>query len=241
MRPTVYLPRAAAALLALAATATTASAQQIATRTDLAAILGATARTETFDDVTDPARGVYAMTTHLPQPGPGLPLTSATVMPDRGTGLIEPGLAFTNPNNGHWFFPTGWGFYGNTSTVYAASHQENDLAFTTPTRAFGVDLFVFYGQPIATTISVFDRGGQLVGSTTLTPTAGQFVGWQHEAGIGRVHFSGGSGDALGVRMDNVTFGAGPAAVTTTPEPATFALLGGGLAVVGAVARRRRRA
>ena len=69
MRPTVYLS-SAAALLALAS-APAAHAQQIATRTDLAAILGATARTETFDDVTDAARGVYATTTHNPQPGPG--------------------------------------------------------------------------------------------------------------------------------------------------------------------------
>ena len=241
MRPTVYLSSAAVALLVLAG-APAAHAQQIATRTDLAAILGASARTETFDDVTDPARGVYAMSTHNPQPGPGLPLTNATDMPNRGTGLIEPGLAFTNPNNGHWFWPTGWGFFGNTTTVYGAGHNESDITFTSATRAFGVDLYVFAGQPIAATISVFDLGGQLVGSTTLTPTPGQFVGWQHAAGIGRVHFSGGSNDAVGVRMDNVTFGAGAAApVTTTPEPATFALLGGGLAAVGAVARRRRSA
>ena len=90
MRPTVYLPRAAAAaLLALAATASDAHAQRVATRADLATILGATARTETFDDVTDPARGVYAMSTHLPQPGPGLPLTNATDMPNARVGVVN--------------------------------------------------------------------------------------------------------------------------------------------------------
>ena len=241
MRPTVYRSSAAAALLALAA-APAAHAQQIATRTDLATYLGATARTETFDDVTDPSRGVYSMSTSTGQAGTTTALTSATNMPNRGTGLIEPGIAFSNLNNGHWFAPAGWGSFGNTSTVYGGTHREQDVTFTMPTRAFGVDLFVFAYQPIATTISVFDLGGQLIGSTTLTPTAGQFIGWQHDAGIGRVHFSGGSNDAVGVRMDNVTFGAGAAApVTTTPEPATFALLGGGLAAVGMVARRRREA
>ncbi len=239
MRPTVYLSSAAAALLALAGVPA-AHAQQIATRTDLATILGATMRVETFDDVTDPARGVYSTSTSNGQAGTITALTSATNMPNRGTGLIEPGIAFSNANNGHWFAPAGWGTYGNTSTVYGGTHREQDLTFTAPTRAFGVDLFVFWSQPIATTISVFDLGGQLIGSTTLTPTPGQFVGWQHEAGIGRVHFSGGSNDAVGVRMDNVAFGAGAAPVTTTPEPATFALLGGGLAAVGVVARRRRR-
>ena len=240
MRPTVFLSStAAAALLAVAAPA--AHAQQIATRADLATILGASMRVETFDDVTDATRGVYATTTHPSLPGGSYALTSETPMQDRGPGLIEPGIAFSNPNNGHWFWPTGWGWYGNTTTVYGAGHRESDITFTSPTRAFGVNLYVFASQPIATTLTFFDLGGQLIGSTTLTPTAGQFVGWQHEAGIGRVHFSGGSNDAVGVRMDNVTFGAGAAApVTTTPEPATFALLGGGLAAVGVVARRRRR-
>jgi hypothetical protein len=239
MRPTVYLPAVAAALLAAAAPA--ARAQQVATRADLAAILGATARTETFDDVTDPARGVYAATTHLPQPGPGLPLTSETDLRDRGTGLIEPGLAFSNANNGHWFWPAGWGFFGNASTVYSGGHHTQDIAFTAPTRAFGLDLYVFWSQPIATTISVFDVGGQLVGSSTFSPTPGQFFGWQHEGGIGRVRLQGGTGDAVGVRMDDVTFGAGAAApVTTAPEPATLTLVGAGLALVGAARRRRAR-
>lgn len=238
MRPTVYMPRAVAgALLALAAAAPVAGAQRVETRADLATILGATARTETFDDVTDPARGVYA--TSLYENGVGVPLTSESVLPNRGAGLIEPGIAFSNLNNGHWFWPAGWGWYGNTSTVYAGGHSTQDITFTSPTRAFGVDLYVFSSVGIPATISVFDVGGQLVGSTTLTPAAGQFFGWQHEAGIGRVRFQGGTNDAVGMRMDDVTFGAGAGPVTTAPEPATFALLAGGLAMVGVAARRRR--
>ncbi|MDF1506068.1 PEP-CTERM sorting domain-containing protein [Roseisolibacter sp. H3M3-2] len=240
MRPTVFLSSAAAALLALAAPPA-AEAQQVATRADLAAILGATARTETFDDVTDPARGVYAATTHGTTPGAGLPLTGETVLRDRGAGLIEPGLAFSNANNGHWFWPAGWGSYGNASTVYSGSHATQDVAFTTPTRAFGLDLYVFASQPIGTTISVFDLAGALVGSATLTPTAGQFFGWRHDAGIGRVRLQGGTNDAAGIRMDDVTFGAGPAATTTAPEPATVTLVGAGLALVAAARRRARRA
>ena len=225
------------ASLAAAAAPCTVHAQRVSTRADLAAILGATARTETFDDVTDAARGVYAASTYANSVG--VPLTSATDLRDRGPGLIEPGLALSNQNNGHWFWPTGWGWYGNASTVYAGGHGTYDVAFTTPTRAFGVDLYVFWSQPIGTTITMFDAGGQLIGSGSLTPTPGQFFGWQHADGIARVRFQGGTNDAVGVRIDDLTFGPGTAPVTTAPEPATLALVGSGLAMVGFGARRRR--
>ena len=233
---TLRLRSVLAALLVAAPAA--APAQRVDTRADLAAILGATARTETFDDVTDPQRGVYAASSYDAN-GHGTSLTSETNLPNRGPGLIEPGLAFTNGNNGHWFWPAGWGSFGNTSTVYAGGHTTYDVAFTAPTRAFGVDLYVFWWQPIATTISMFDAGGALIGSSTFTPTAGQFFGWQSDAGIARVRFAGGTNDAVGIRIDDLTFGPGAAPTTTAPEPATLALVGGGLALVAAARRRRR--
>jgi hypothetical protein len=54
--------------------------------------------------------------------------------------------------------------------------------------------------------------------------------------------SGGAADSFGLLLDNVVLTAGvpngPGPVTPIPEPSTWALLGGGLAVLGTVARRR---
>jgi hypothetical protein len=220
-------------LLALAAApAGTARAQRLATRADLLQRLGAAARTETFDRPTAGSGQIVAL-------GAVTTLDASTVFPGLGAGMIEPGLAFSNQNNGHWFFPANYAWYGNPTGVYAGGHTTMDVRFTAGSRAFGVDLWVFAGQPIGTTISVFDLDGLLVSQTVVSPAASRFFGWQHEAGISRVQFAGGSNDALSVRLDDLTFGPGVVAPTTTaPEPATLALSAVGLAFVGVVARRR---
>ena len=217
-------------LLLAAGAARRAHAQRLATRADLHSVLGGTARTETFDDVTT-AAGVHALSA-VPS------LDASTVFPETGAGRIEPGVAFSNRNNGHWFFPGSYAWYGNPSRVYAGSDTQMDMTFAAPTRAFGVDLWVFWSAPIGATVSIYDPAGQLVASTALAPAATRFFGWQHDAGISRVRFAGGTNDAASVRIDDVTFGAG--AATVTPEPGTLGLAAAGLLALGGAARRRAR-
>ena len=127
--------------------------------------------------------------------------------------------------------------------MYSGGHTTIDLLFTNQTRAFGFDMWLFAGQTIGATISVYDGADWLLGSSTLPVAGGRgnFFGWRDDAGIARVRVTGGSNDATSVRLDDVSFGAGvlESPSTTTPEPATFALVGGGLALCGAAARRRR--
>jgi hypothetical protein len=221
---------ASCGILVTAGAVRPAHAQRLTTRADLLSVLGGTARTETFDDVTTTA-DVYALSA-TPS------LDASTVFPGVGAGRIEAGVAFSNRNNGHWFFPASYAWYANPSRVYAGSDAQMNVTFTTPTRAFGVDLWVFWSMPIGTTVSVYDLAGQLVSSTTLAPAATQFFGWQHDGGISRVHFAGGTNDAASVRIDDLTFG--PGATTVTPEPATLALAAVGLVALGGAARRRVR-
>jgi hypothetical protein len=213
-----------------------AQAQRIATRADLLQALGSTARTETFDRPT--GGGTQIVTASAVST-----FDATTQIAGLGAGLIEPGIALSNQNNGHWFYPANYAWFGNPSGLYAGGHSTMDVRFTTPTRAFGADLWVFANQPIGTTISVFDFAGQLVSSTALPAAFKQFFGWQHDAGISRVQFTGGTNDALSVRLDDLTFGAGTVLPppTTVPEPATLGLTAVGAALVGGAARWRARA
>ena len=214
-------------ILALASTPGVSQAQHLSSRDQLLMVLGSTARTETFDEMTTKGNIVAFSNPRL---------DATTVIPGVGAGAIEEGISFTAPNNGHWFFPPSYAWYGNATGLYAGGGRELNIWFGSPTTAFGLDLWVFWHSSIATTISVYGLDGQLVSASTLKPTQGQFFGWQNDGGISRVTLTGGTNDALTVRIDDLTFGAGE--MTTTPEPATLTLVGAGLVLV-AMSRRRR--
>lgn len=215
-------------ILALAGTPGVSQAQHISSRDQLLMVLGSTARTETFDEMTASGNVVAKSAPRL---------DATTEIPGVGAGAIEEGVSFTTENNGHWFFPSNYGWYGNTSGVYAGAGRSLNVWFSAPTTAFGLDLWVYWQSAIATTVSVYGLDGQLVAANTFVPTRGQFFGWQHDGGIARVVLTGGTNDAATVRIDDLTFGAGE--MTTTPEPATLTLVSAGLVLV-AMSRRRRR-
>jgi len=122
-----------------------------------------------------------------------------------------------------------------TNRVYAAlgGSNSNSASFSFAATTFAGAWFsgsatvnfqlFFLGNPVATS-------GPL--STSGTPS---FLGSGYSGLVDRVTVNGNSIQWV---MDDVTFGA---AVTSTPEPATIALLGSGLLAIGALARRRRRA
>ena len=235
---TPFRPLLAAAALTLAATS--AQAQRVASRADLNAFLGATAVTESFEDVPAFPSWVVGF-------GAGIPRLDATTnRPGLPAGTIVPGLAFTNGNGIHYFHqPTaGTAHLGYTSKTYAPGRNIWDMLLETGARAVGFDLFANTGLSFtAGTITFFGANDAALGTiaTTLRPGESTFFGWQNGAGeIRRVHFEGfyPSG-ASSADIDDITFGVG--ATTTTPEPGTWALLATGLAGVVGVARRRRRA
>ena len=220
---------AAGTLAALAALAPRAEAQRISTRDHLLLILGSSATTETFDGPT--ADG--SMFAHGAIPV----LDASTNVPGLGTGVVQEGIELRAPNNGHWFIPPHYATLGNPDGLYAGAGSFLDITFTSPTTAFGLDLWVSWYHPLAATVSVYGADGALVSASTFVPARGEFFGWEHADGISRVRLTGGSNDALSVRIDDLTYGV--AGATVTPEPATLALVGTGLAAVVLVGRRRR--
>ena len=125
--------------------------------------------------------------------------------------------------------------HSGTNRVYASNgaSNSNSASFSFGATSFSGAWFsglatvnfqlFFMGSPVATS-------GPLV--TTATPT---FLSSGYNGLVDRVTVNGTDVNWV---MDDVTFGT---AVTTSPEPASIALVGSGMLAIGVFVRRRRRA
>ena len=153
----------------------------------------------------------------------------------------EGGVTFSEPSNLYVALPGGAAAVADfdapvTSHVLTVSGNE-DITMTfagpAPTAIGFTSLTNRFNAPVVT---VFDTANALIGTYVLTqgPASVGFVGITSSVGIGSVRWLGDRGGIKDTGIDNVYVG-----VAAVPEPHTYALMLAGLAVMGALARRRR--
>jgi hypothetical protein len=99
----------------------------------------------------------------------------------------------------------------------------------------------YFDAPGSTSITAFARDGSLLGSVTNNGTGIEFLGLVTENGkaqIAGLLFSLVGDEPAGFAIDNLRFGVAGQVTSPIPEPATWGMLGLGLAVIG-MARRRK--
>ncbi len=143
-----------------------------------------------------------------------------------------------------WVSSPGYPNYGaglnpTTSSILTANGDEwFRLTFASPVYGFGLDAY-YNGLGPATTS--FFSGSTLLGSVSYNGAAMMgFAGFLSSSAtpITSVEFVSTLGGVLNTGIDNVMIYDTP--TTTTPEPASIALVASGLAGVALVGRRRRR-
>jgi len=112
------------------------------------------------------------------------------------------------------------------------------IFFSEPVAAVGLD-GGFFDAVGSTTIEAYDSNGNSLGTITNTQTNIEFYGLFDSGGsnISGISFYITGNEPAGFAIDNVTFGTADV-VVGTPEPASLALFGLGLAALGAARRRR---
>jgi hypothetical protein len=99
----------------------------------------------------------------------------------------------------------------------------------------------YFDAPGSTSITAFARDGSLLGSVTNNGTGIEFLGLvtaDGEAQIAGLLFSLVGDEPAGFAIDNLRFGVAGQVTSPVPEPATWGMLGLGLAMIG-MARRRK--
>ncbi|CAN5219221.1 hypothetical protein BH09GEM1_BH09GEM1_14810 [soil metagenome] len=149
------------------------------------------------------------------------------------------GLSFSNIGGGPLYNCTDCGFAGapGNASLVANGNEVFRVALNASYSAVGL---TYYTNGIGRTLSLryFNAGGT-VGTVALTGPEGAqgFLGVTDAAGITGFDWTAEAGNLFNTGLDDVRLGSN---VSATPEPASFALVGTGLILLGGAARTRRR-
>lgn len=216
------------AVTVLAGLSAFGSAQQIATRTQLNAILAGAkySYTDSFEayNIADGNANTLGVSE----------LDSTSTVNGQGPGLVDPGVHYVDAGGGllQW---NGANYFGSPSEEILADGGTRTLSldYTKNVDVMGVDLRQYTGFGDTFTANVYS-GSTLVGTyhgTLANSGTSQFFGWFSATGITEVDLIGGTNGWSPI-IDNHSYG-----YTAAPEPASMAALAlGGLALL-----RRRRA
>jgi hypothetical protein len=218
--------------------------------------------------VSDPVDwGAFATSLHASNPSnasvPNLSSMTTTGVNGGETITVASGNASTfttqfNSSTGTWK-----GDFANNTTVLFTAASSMTLSFGTAVTGLGLDLQTLATGAYGFTMQAFNAQHQSLGSVTslgATSSGNATTGLHYPADYGTAAFLGitstaadisyvtitPTNAALGFSIDTSLIYHLPINQTTgnqtqTPEPGTIALLGAGLAALGAVRRRRNRA
>jgi hypothetical protein len=181
-----------------------------------------------------------------------------SVAPHKALTTYVEGAGFVNSGLSGW----DGNFVGGTTVLYNFANSTTTLSFGSALSGLGVDLQTKNAGAYTFTITAYDSSNNVLGTATNTgvspgTSASNGTAFENQAvfagltstsaNISYVTISS-TNNSSGFAIDtsliyhtNINGLSNGVGGTTTPEPGTLALLGAGLAALGAVRRRRNRA